>query len=295
MEGRNNLFWKVLFSLLIMAVYGSCSAAYAAEFGGFEVSTGIGEYEGTGEEWEDEPVCNTPEQNDSNTYVDEARNDGQESEQNTSGTASSYNEEYEQVPVQNWNARESSTTTEKARSSVTEYTERYRGENENVSSSIMDEDRIIKSESTVVSIPAETSPTWIPTVTPTPTPVPAPTATSIPVFTEVPKEEVETVTEYKEEYRLPPAECLRKMKLLCLRQELGKGEYAEIRIKKNTVVEIVSVRVNGQEKDWDTEGEIVRVHDLVNEINLLEIAAMIPADFTWTGEKKNVILTYNVF
>ena len=252
MEGRNNLFWKVLFSLLIMAVYGSCSAAYAAEFGGFEVSTGTGEYEGTGEEWEDEPVCNTPEQNDSNTYVDEARNDGQESEKNTSGTVSSYNEEYEQVPVQNWNARESSTTTEKNRSSVTEYTERYRGENENKSSSIMDEDRIIKSESTVVSIPAETSPTWIPTVTPTPTPVPAPTATSIPVFTEVPKEEVETVTEYKEEYRLPPAECLRKMKLLCLRQELGKGEYAEIRIKKNTVVEIVSVRVNGQEKDWDT-------------------------------------------
>lgn len=295
MEGRNNLFWKVLFSLLIMAVYGSCSAAYAAEFGGFEVSTGTGEYEGTGEEWEDEPVCNTPEQNDSNTYVDEARNDGQESEQNTSGTVSSYNEEYEQVPVQNWNARESSTTTEKSRSSVTEYTERYRGENENVSSSIMDEDRIIKSESTVVSIPAETSPTWIPTVTPTPTPVPAPTATSIPVFTEVPKEEVETVTEYKEEYRLPPAERLRKMKLLFLRQELGKGEYAEIRIKKNAVVEIVSVRVNGQEKDWDTEGEIVRVHDLVNDINLLEIAAMIPADFTWTGEKKNVILTYNVF
>lgn len=159
----------------------------------------------------------------------------------------------------------------------------------------MDEDRIIKSESTVVSIPAETSPTWIPTVTPTPTPVPAPTATSIPVFTEVPKEEVETVTEYKEEYRLPPAECLRKMKLLFLRQELGKGEYAEIRIKKNAVVEIASVRVNGQEKDWDTEGEIVRVHDLVNDINLLEIAAMIPADFTWTGEKKNVILTYNVF
>ena len=218
MEGRNNLFWKVLFSLLIMAVYGSCSAAYAAEFGGFEVSTGTGEYEGTGEEWEDEPVCNTPEQNDSNTYVDETRNDGQESEQNTSGTVSSYNEEYEQVPVQNWNARESSTTTEKNRSSVTEYTERYRGENENKSSSIMDESRILESESTVVSIPAETSPTWTPTVTPTP--VPAPTATSIPVFTEVPKEEVETVTEYKEEYRLPPAECLRKMKLLCLRLQL---------------------------------------------------------------------------
>ena len=293
MEGRNNLFWKVLFSLLIMAVYGSCSAAYAAEFGGFEVSTGTGEYEGTGEEWEDEPVYNTPEQNDSNPYADEAQNDGQESEQNTSGTVSSYNEEYEQVPVQNWNARESSTTTEKARSSETEYTERYRGENENVSSSIMDEDRIIESENTVVSLPAETSPTWIPTVTPTP--IPAPTPTSIPVFTEVPKEEVETVTEYKEEYRLPPAECLRKMKLLCLRQELGKGEYAEIRTKKNAVVEIVSARVNGQEKDWDTEGEIVRVHDLVNDINLLEIAAMIPADFTWTGEKKNVILTYNVF
>ena len=61
------------------------------------------------------------------------------------------------------------------------------------------------------------------------------------------------------------------------------------------MVETVTGRVNGQEKDLDTEGEIGRVHDLVNEINLLEIAAMIPADFTWTGEKKNVILPYNVF
>lgn len=31
-------FLEGAFSLLIMAVYGSCSAAYAAEFGGFEVS-----------------------------------------------------------------------------------------------------------------------------------------------------------------------------------------------------------------------------------------------------------------
>ena len=221
-------FLEGAFSLLIMAVYGSCSAAYAAEFGGFEVSTGTGEYEGTGEEWEDEPVCNTPEQNDSNTYVDEARNDGQESEQNTSGTVSSYNEEYEQVPVQNWNARESSTTTGKNRSSVTEYTERYRGENENVSSSIMDEDRIIKSERTVVSIPAETSPTWIPTVTPTPTPVPAPTATSIPVFTESP--ERRGGNSNRVQGRVPSAACRMSAKneTLCLRQELGKGEYAEI-------------------------------------------------------------------
>ena len=71
-----------------------------------------------------------------------------------------------------------------------------------------------------------------------------------------------------------------------MRQELGKGEYAEIRIKKNAVVEIVSVRVNGQEKDWDTEGEIVRVHDLVNDINLLEIAAMIPADLRGRERKR---------
>ena len=85
----------------------------------------------------------------------------------------------------------------------------------------MDEDRIIKSESTVVSIPAETSPTWIPTVTPTPTSVPAPTATSIPVFTEVPKEEVETVTEYKEEYRLR-LQNVCENETLILRQELGR-------------------------------------------------------------------------
>lgn len=52
------------------------------------------------------------------------------------------------------------------------------------------------------------------------------------------------------------------------------------------MVEIVSVRVNGQEKDWDTEGEIVRVHDLVNDINLLEIAAMIPGRILRGRERK---------
>ncbi len=77
--------------------------------------------------------------------------------------------------------------------------------------------------------------------------------------------------------------------------EYYRERYSTTGIFEVTMQTIVSVRVNGQEKDWDTEGEIVRVHDLVNEINLLEIAAMIPADFTWTGEKKNVILTYNVF
>ena len=87
----------------------------------------------------------------------------------------------------------------------------------------MDEDRIIKSESTVVSIPAETSPTWIPTVTPTPTPVPAPTATSIPVFTEVPKEEVETVTEYKEEYRTAACRMSAKNETLMFETGIGKG------------------------------------------------------------------------
>lgn len=40
MEGRNNLFWKVLFSLLIMAVYGSCSAAYALSLVGLRFQQG---------------------------------------------------------------------------------------------------------------------------------------------------------------------------------------------------------------------------------------------------------------
>ena len=97
--------------------------------------------------------------------------------------------------------------------------------------------------------------------------------------------------------RVPSAACRMSAKneTLMFETGIGKGRICRNSNQEEYRVEIVSVRVNGQEKDWDTEGEIVRVHDLVNDINLLEIAAMIPADFTWTGEKKNVILTYNVF
>ena len=73
--------------------------------------------------------------------------------------------------------------------------------------------------------------------TPTPEPTPEPTPTPVPVFTEVPQTEVSKITEYNEEYRLPPTECLQKMRLFYSKSELGKGTEVVIRIpavKKGT-------------------------------------------------------------
>ena len=131
--------------------------------------------------------------------------------------------------------------------------------------------------------------------TPTPEPTPEPTPTPVPVFTEVPQTEVSKITEYNEEYRLPPTECLQKMRLFYSKIELGKGENTEICLNTNIVQMIISVRINGHEKTWRSENGVLKIEGLEEEKNLLELAVMIPKDLTWTESEKNVILAYNIF
>ena len=292
-----------LMGILIFLIWGSCSFVYASEFGGFDVSTGTGEYEGDWSDWDDEPAYNVPEQDNGDSYTNEVRNDGQETAQNNTDS-SFYTDDYAYDSEQNWNEQGNSTTYEPDASSTSGYSDDYAGQSRNESgdmnnngssaSAVTGSSTDGRMDSSVVT---EITPTVLPTDTPTPVPTPTlvPTFTPIPVFTEVPKEKANTVTEYRDEYRLPPAECLQKMKLFYWREVLLKGEYVEILLNGRIIQQVVSVRINGQEKSWKQNGDTLQVKGLSDDRNILEIAVMIPKDLTWTGDKKNVILTYNVF
>ena len=298
---RNKKKFILLTVMLAGLIYGNSLFVYASEFGGFDISTGTGEYEGDWSDWDDEPAYNAPEQDNSDSYTNEVRNDGQETAQNNTGS-SVYTDDYAYNVTQNENGQGNSTTYEPDTSSASGYSEDYTAWNQNES-----ENTNNNRSSTVTgkgmngginsSAVTEISPTPIPTETPTPVPTPTikPTFTPTPVFTEVPKEKVDTVTEYKEEYRLPPAECLQKMKLFYWRGELPEGKNVEVQLDFRVMPKVVSVRINRQEKPWKQNGQTVQVNGLSDEKNKLEIAVMIPKDLTWTGDKKNVILTYNVF
>ena len=289
---------KILMCALAFWICGNRVPVYASEFGGFDISTGTGEYDGDWSDWDDDPTY-SPEQNDSNSYTDEGQNDGQETEQNNSG-ASFYTDDYEYNIMQNGNEYGNSTTPGSDASSLSGDTDDYAGQNQNDSENINNRSSVetgnrMNGETTSADI--KISPVPIPTDTPTPvlTPTVKPTFTPTPVFTEVPKEKVNTVTEYKEKYRLPPAECLQKMQLFYWRKNLSKGEYMEIELNSRIMQQIVSVRLNGQEKTWKQTGQTLQINGFSDDRNKLEIAIMIPRDLAWTGDEKNVILTYNVF
>lgn len=270
--------------------------AYASEFGGFDISTETGESGGDWSDWDDEPAYDTPEQGNSSDEVENIRDDVQDTLQDSADSGVTDNGYYENDTVTSRRPQESS---EAAGNVSSSYEQNYEEEelqsgnrnrtdnetgsgNENVSNS--------------VAIPTST-PTKTPT--PVPTPVLTPTDTPTPAFTEVPQEEINKITEYKEEYHLPPAECMSKMKLIYWREELPGGTYAEVRSDNRLTQNVMSVRINGQEKEWSEEMEegqkILKLQGLSEEINYIELAVMLPADLTWTREQKNVILTCKVF
>lgn len=138
----------------------------------------------------------------------------------------------------------------------------------------------------------------VPTDTPVPMPSPTitPTAMPTPVPTEVPEAEVNKVTEFHEEYRIPPAECLKKMKLFYWKRTVRGREKMEIKLNHRVVTAVVSLRINGQEISWTTDWGSICIDQLQEDNeNLIELAAMVPADLSWTEIKKNAILSYNVF
>lgn len=138
----------------------------------------------------------------------------------------------------------------------------------------------------------------VPTDTPVPTPSPtiAPTAIPTPVPTEVPESEVNKVTEFHEEYRISPAECLKKMKLFYWKETVRGREKMEIKLNHRVVAAVISLRINGQEISRTTySGNICIVQLQEDNENLIELAAMVPSDLSWTEIKKDAILSYNVF
>ena len=137
----------------------------------------------------------------------------------------------------------------------------------------------------------------VPTDTPFPMPSPTitPTAIPTPVPTEVPESEVDKVTEFHEEYRISPAECLKKMKLFYWKETVRGREKMEIKLNHRVVAAVISLRINGQEISRTTDsGNICIVQLQEDNENLIELAAMVPSDLSWTEIKKNAILSYNV-
>ena len=141
----------------------------------------------------------------------------------------------------------------------------------------------------VAEVPTDTPvPTLSPTITPTAIPTPVPT--------EVPESEVNKVIEFHEEYRIPPTECLKKMKLFYWKETVRGREKMEIKLNHRVVAAVISLRMNGQEISRTTDsGNICIVQLQEDNENLIELAAMVPSDLSWTEIKKNAILSYNVF
>ena len=310
-ENRNKIKIRIKAGILISIVlfWGGSKflSVYASEFGGFDVSTGTGAFDTDWSDWDDESADNEPEQGNSENYTDDIRDNGQQTNGNTAGSAVTDNSGYESRTSDNWSGQEYSESSGNADSFYDQnYADEYdwQSSNENggaSSNETTDGNEISNDDMAEAAYSEVPTPTLLPTDTPVPVPTPTvePTVTPTPAFTEVPREEVNTVTEYKEEYRLPPTECLRKMKLLYWNRELPGGKYAEIQIKKEVAQMIVSVRINGQEKDWQTETKAgvitLKIFGLSEKRNHVELTVMVPVDLAWTRNEKNVILTYNVF
>lgn len=301
-ENKNKLKIRIKAGILISVAFLSGSVKFlsvnASEFGGFDVSTGTGAFDTDWSDWDNEPAYEAPAKDNNDT--EEVCGNGQVSEENIADSTTADIREDDSTMSGDWNEQTNAGTGEVGNSF---YDQRYM--DESVSQS--NDNRSTNRNETLNNDAAEAAyseipePTLLPADTPTPvsTPTAEPTVTPAPAFTEVPREEVSTVTEYEEAYKLPPAECLKKMKLFYWNKELSGGKYAEIQINKEMVQQIISVRINGQEIDWQTKTKsgitTIKVPGLSKKRNHMELAVMVPADLAWTRNEKNVILTYNVF
>ena len=303
MEGnKNKLKIRIKAGILISMAFLSGSAkfpsVYASEFGGFDVSTGTGAFDADWSDWDNEPAYEAPAKDNNDT--EEVRDNGQLSGENIADSTTEDIREYDSAMSDDWNEQTNSGTGEVGNSFYDQhYVDEYISQrNDNRSTN---RNETLNDDAAEAAYSEISEPTLLPTDTPTPvsTPTAEPTLTPTPAFTEVPREEVDTVTEYEEAYKLPPAECLKKMKLFYWNKELSGGEYAEIQINKEIAQQIISVRINGQETDWQTKTKsgitTIKVLGLSEKRNHMELAVMVPADLAWTRNKKNVILTYNVF
>lgn len=274
---------NVILIILLLGILEISYSVYASEFGGFDISTGTGEDNTDWSDWDDtEPSYDAQEQENSNYSVNE--NEIQESNENMTDVWQNSDENSRDNTEQEWNERNESTEV---------------GNNQLHDQSQTSE--ITKPEQNTSSASVETMPSEALTQltmsepTLTPTPLPTATVTPAPVFTEVPVAEEHKIIEFSEEYRLPPTECRQKMCMFYWKEEAPGGDRMEICMNYNITLKIMSVRVNGQETEYRKESEKLIVSGLSEERNILELAIMVPSDLSWTENKKNVILSYNIF
>ena len=268
---------------------------YAMELGGFDVSTGVDDWA----DWEEDESGDIAE----NVPADNTGSDGNDmyEEPDIAGWDIAYGQENETwQSAETWSDSGSGSgnqayTEESATGQADRHGNSYADNAGNHSETAEGANGTAQASQQEINreLTIEAAP---PTDTPVPTPTPEPTNTPIPVLTEVPENEINKVTEFHEEYRIPPAECLRKMKLYYWKEEFSGGERMEIRLNPEAAVAVISLRINGEEKFWELADNKINIEALPEEANgRVELAIMIPVDLPWTEIKKNVILSYNVF
>ena len=284
--------------VILVNVIGRNNLVHATEYGGFDVSTGIGDF---GDDWSDwdEENGNLPEQDNSyGTSEDTVADSGNLYDaQDSAGTEES-TQTWNNETVNEYREYSAAAETEARTQNDREQSEQYRNQAGDQTETASNSSRQSQdSYGTSEEILQETDgATEIPSETPTPTVTPLPTFTVTPAFTEVPKAEEKTVTEYNGEYQIPPAECLKKMKLYYWQRKITGGESIEISLNHKLVAAVVSFRINHREIIWKKENGQLRADGMnKNDSNQIELAVMVPADLPWTEAQKNVILTYNVF
>ncbi|MBU5479980.1 hypothetical protein [Blautia sp. MSJ-19] len=268
------------------------TSVYAMEFGGFDVSTGIGEAGGDWSDWDEEPSYEPSGQEQENSYNIMQQENDQDMQENVQEPYQSGRESFSNSGGTE-NSQETASWNEDGETEITgSYSWIDPGEDRR-----QEKNKREYRKERELEIMEENPEVLFPTLTPTPVPTPVaePTVPPTPVFTEVPEQEEHTVTEYSEEYRLPPTECLHKRKLCYQKYEIGRGEMFELYFNEKKIPEVLSVRVNGQERAWSMEENRLKTEGLTEKDNKLELLLVIPEDLTWTEIQKNVILSYKVF
>ena len=280
---------------ILLVLNSISSGVYAMELGGFDVTTGVDDVD----DWTDwdEDVTDGVSENESAGSVDSGSGDAYGETENTGWEESSERdtESRQEEPTGTENRANTGNTEVMNQVDTGGSVRTDQIQAESLDSTDTDGYGQTYTGSAEINNQAVAE---VPTDTPFPMPSPTITLTAIPtpVPTEVPESEVDKVTEFHEEYRIPPAECLTKMKLFYWKETVRGRDKLEIKLNHRVVAAVISLRINGQEVSRTTDsGNICIVQLQEDNENLIELAAVVPSDLSWTEIKKDAILSYNVF
>lgn len=280
---------------ILLVLNSMSSGVYAMELGGFDVTTGVDDVDDWADWDEDGTDGGTEDESSGNVDSESGDTYGETGDTGWEGSSDRATESRQEEPdgTGNWANAGNTEVMNQADTGGSVRTDQIQagsldstdtdgyGQTDTVSAEINNQ--------AVAEVPTDTPfPMPSPTITPTAIPTPVPT--------EVPESEVDKVTEFHEEYRIPPAECLTKMKLFYWTETVRGREKMEIKLNHRVVAAVISLRINGQEVSRTTDsGNICIVQLQEDNENLIELAAMVPSDLSWTEIKKDAILSYNVF